>query len=58
MEQAQYDYTAAAERIKNLRRRVIAANDGQSVEGLTPLEDIKEKPVRKGKSAQKVQEIN
>ncbi len=58
MEEPKYDYKAAAERIKNLRRRVIAANDGQSIEGLTPLEETGEKTARKGKTAAKVKEIN
>lgn len=58
MKKAEYDYSAATQRIKALRSKVIALKGGESVEGLSLLENQNSKNMPSQKSAQKIQELN
>ena len=53
MKKAEYDYSTATQRIK-----VIALKGGESVEGLSLLENQNSKNMPSQKSAQKIQELN
>lgn len=57
MENDKYDYSAAAQRIKDLRRKVIAQK-GESVEGLSLIDAPNTQNSSTRKAAAKVQEIN
>lgn len=57
MKSEKYDYSAAAQRIKDLRRKVIAQK-GESVEGLSLIDTPSKQNSSSRKSAAKVQEIN
>lgn len=52
-----YDYAKATKRIVELRRKVIAQKDGDSVEGLSSLE-ISSKAKQQTSKTPKTQEIN
>lgn len=58
MKKAEYDYSAATQRIKAMRSKVIALKGGESVEGLSLLENQNSKNMPSQKSAQKIQELN
>ena len=57
MKSEKYDYSAAAQRINDLRSKVIAQK-GESVEGLSLIDTPSKQNSSSRKSAAKVQEIN
>ena len=57
MKSEKYDYSAAAQRIKDLRSKVIAQK-GETVEGLSLIDTPSKQNSSSRKSAAKVQEIN
>lgn len=57
MKSEKYDYSAAAQRIKDLRSKVIAQK-GEAVEGLSLIDTPSKQNSSSRKSVAKVQEIN